>query len=478
VIVSAKSGTIIDATGDGVQVSWDQVPQAVSYTVYWGTTANFTLSDANSQPAGGGSTTLVKLSNPSGYYFTVAAIDSTGKKSSASHALQASAASGNGSQPANASQPTSKSQPTTNVGQATDTNVQTPTLTFAHLTRGTYPVIGVQNGTPTGKLTFTPTALNTMIGAACNITDPKVLADTSTYVVINVINVATAAQAAQQTVSSNNWYVYRQKTSFSSGFAHGWQLVDFDGSTRLYGAKTVYLLSIVENDLAALTDVPAVSYTLTVTKQDATNVSDLFSLMSLVAPGGTNAEGEQSASAIPQDFWACGAVPIAYKTSTIKIDLNYSHGGGSPFTASQTFINEAKEHWDVSFALPIKKVSELQYSTTGNTVTATQVTKTNLYAVFDWYPYAVDLKNTKFNYIPGIFAGVAMNSQPLHSLIFGASVGTKFAQFYAGALLLKQQVQPSNTSPGASATYQFQPQFSVGIKISVTAAAKAIAGSK
>lgn len=79
-----------------------------------------------------------------------------------------------------------------------------------------------------------------------------------------------------------------------------------------------------------------------------------------------------------------------------------------------------------------------------------------------------------------------MNSQPLHSLIFGASVGTRFAQFYAGALLLKQQNLSGLSTGGtgspaqvASATsYVYQPQFSVGIKISISAAASALKGSK
>jgi len=102
------------------------------------------------------------------------------------------------------------------------------------------------------------------------------------------------------------------------------------------------------------------------------------------------------------------------------------------------------------------------------------------------YPYPVDLANSKFNFIPGFFSGVAMNSQPLHSLIFGGSVGLNLAQVYVGALLIKQQ-QLNGLSTGSSATsaqiaaattYVYKPSFSVGIKISIKAAAAAISGSK
>jgi len=179
-------------------------------------------------------------------------------------------------------------------------------------------------------------------------------------------------------------------------------------------------------------------------------------------------------------------VPIAYKTSSIKIDLSYTAGGGSPYTASQTFTSEAKQRWDVSFALPVKKANALQFSSTANTVTASQINKTDLFAVADFYPYPVDLANTKFTFIPGFFAGVAMNSQPLHSLLFGGSVGLKLVQVYAGALLIKQQTL-NGLSTGSSATpaqlasattFEYKPSFSIGIKISVKAAAAAISGSK
>jgi hypothetical protein len=211
-------------------------------------------------------------------------------------------------------------------------------------------------------------------------------------------------------------------------------------------------------------------------------MANVMQLLGLVFPQAKAA----AVAASPASYWACSAVPIAYKTSSIKIDLSYTSGGGSPYTASQGFTSESLQHWDVSFALPVKKASALQYSSTANTVTASQINKTALFAVADIYPYPVDLTNNKFSFIPGFFAGVAMNSQPLHSLIFGGSVRLKLAQLYAGALLLKQQ-QLNGLSTGSSATaaqlasattYAYNPSFSIGIKISIKAGAAAISGAK
>jgi hypothetical protein len=268
-----------------------------------------------------------------------------------------------------------------------------------------------------------------------------------------------------------------------TGFAGGWQLADFDGATRLYGAKKVLLLSILENNSTpAGKDSPSIAYTLTITRQLATNVANLMQLLGVVFPQAK----VPAVPAAPASYSACNAVPIVYKTSSIKIDISYTAGGGSPYTASQSFTSESMHHWDLSFALPVKKASALQYSSTANTVTASQINKTALFAVADFYPYPVDLANNKFTLIPGVFAGVALNSQQLHSLIFGGSVGLKLAQVYAGALLIKQQ-QLSGLSTGGSGTpaqvssatsYAFKPSFSIGIKISIKAAAAAISGKK
>ena len=79
-----------------------------------------------------------------------------------------------------------------------------------------------------------------------------------------------------------------------------------------------------------------------------------------------------------------------------------------------------------------------------------------------------------------------MDSQPLHSLLFGASVGVHLAQIYVGALLIKEQ-QLNGLSNGSSATqgqvasatkYTFNPSFSVGIKISISSAVSALSSAK
>ena len=465
-----------------VQLRWNAVPGATSYNIYWDTGPNVTPSATGHATNPGVAYTVASLQNGTKYYFVITAVTAAGESAVSNELSQTPAP------PQTAAGNLAKSgtpvQPSTNVGQSPDTNIQTPTMTYVQLNPAAYPVIGMAADKPNGKITYDPNGVENVIRGACRSefkTEADfntVFSDGQTYTMINVINLAGSANA--QNVTSNNWYLYSKGKSFLSGFAGGWQLADFDGATRLYGTKKVLLLSILENKQTSSS--PTISYTLTITKQVPTNVANAIQLLGLVFQQAPTPGLE----ATPGHYWACSAAPMAYKTSSIKVDLSYTPDGGTAFTPSQSFTSEAKQRWDISFAFPVKKASALQFNSTANTVTASKINKSDLFAVADFYPYPVDLANNRFTFIPGFFGGVAMNSQPLHSLIFGASVGLKLAQVYVGALLIKQQ-DLNGLSVGGSATPSqlaaatrnvYKPSFSIGIKISVKAAATAISGSK
>jgi hypothetical protein len=437
--------------------------------------------------------TVSGLTNNTPYYFIVAAVNTSGEsdasvQQSATPTAAVAQPPNNGgpanSGSGNATTAAGSSKPTTNVASSSTTNVQNPTSTLSPFDPSPMHAVAAAAGT----LTYDASEVERLVTSACQSSYTSsspdftsVLGDSSTYTLINVVNLTGAN--GSQTVKSNNWYIYSKDKTWSKGFIGGWHISDFDGATRLYGASKIFLLSIVLNDVTPGT--PAISYTVTTTKATATNVSDVYQLLGMVFPAAGAPNAGLQASETP-NWWACSLVPVAYKTSTIKIDTSYTAGGGSPFTASQTFTNEAKQRWDVSFALPIKKASALQYSSTANTVTASQINKQNLFAVIDFYPVPVNLSATSASFVPSFFGGVAMNSQPLHSLLFGASVGVHLAQIYVGALLIKQQ-QLNGLSTGNSATpgqvasatrYVFNPSFSIGIKISVSAAVSALSSTK
>ena len=374
--------------------------------------------------------------------------------------------------------------PTTNVGSASNSNVQNLDLSLRNITMNMF--------TPTSKInksagTLSITSAKDVVLAACPgaVNAKTSRLDHGTYVLFNVIRLSNPDAKKQQAVASNNWYVFAEETGWSRGWPRGWTVSDFDGSTRLYGAKTIWQVSIVLNEQGR--DNAHVGYAYTVTKATPSNIANVEALLGVVLPASGGNKAAAPPNTDPDSYWACSSFPVAYSDSSIKVDTTYPVGETSPFSSTVTLTSESKQYWDVSFALPVKKASALQYSSTSNTITPTQINKQSLFATVDLYFPPTNLSRTGYSLVPHPFAGVAMSQQPLHSLLFGGAVGLNLAQVYAGVLLLKQQQLTGGLSSGGTATptqlaagtsYGFKPGFSVGVKISIMTGVKSLTKSK
>jgi hypothetical protein len=276
--------------------------------------------------------------------------------------------------------------------------------------------------------------------------------------------------------ATQHWYLYEAEPGQSKGIPSGWSVVDFSDPTRLYGIKKLQIVSILLN---AGAEGMQGTYVVQSTKAQPTNVQNLLALLSVV--GGGNVAAAQVSARF--DGYGCKTIDTGFSTSSIQIGSNIQGSDNSTklITGSQTITNEAKAWWDVSFALPIKKASAVQYNSTANTVTASQINKQSLFATGDIYPLRTDLK-AAYSWSPAIFFGVSLASQPLHSMLMGVSMHFSMASIYAGALLLKQQ-QLKGLSPGspgssdqvtAATSYAYEPSFSVGLKLSIRSTASQI----
>jgi hypothetical protein len=319
----------------------------------------------------------------------------------------------------------------------------------------------------TGTIDYTRRADLTTLTPSCDET-------TIDAVLYNVINLN-----SDQSVATPRWYLYEPRPGYKKGIPTKWTVVDFDDSTRLYGIKKLEVVSVVLN---ATSTNPTVTYVIQSTKAQPTNVSDFLGLLSVVGANGPTPAPERAS---PIYVIGCTTVDTGFSTSSIQVGANIDGSNSKQLAVSQTITNEAKAWWDVSFALPIKKASALQYSSTSNTVTATQINKQNLFATFDFYPFCSDLK-ASYSWSPAFFGGVALASQPLHSILTGVSMHFSMVSVYAGALFIKQQqlnglaVGASGTSAQVSAAtkYGFKPSFSVGIKLSIKAGAAQLTSKK
>jgi hypothetical protein len=163
-------------------------------------------------------------------------------------------------------------------------------------------------------------------------------------------------------------------------------------------------------------------------------------------------------------------------------------GGDSTVTmAEYSVTDETKAWWDASVAVPVSKISDVQYSSTNDTVTPKTVNRQSVFAVADFFIPRKDLVNMQYSLIPHPLVGVSMASKPLQSLLFGGAIGFSFGEVYFGANLLKQQSVGNGLAPGSTATpgelaastrSGFNTHFSVGINLSVKSAFAAINKSK
>lgn len=321
---------------------------------------------------------------------------------------------------------------------------------------------------------------------------------TDTYAIIHVLAWGPPAKDSSndvKSIKSTNWYVYRKHGNAWIGH---WGQADFSGNNRLYGAGTIVFLYVELNASVDTCDPYHVRYQLTISKRVPTNIQAVQQLAQIIIPSDAAAKKPTIAAPCPAyvltNVWGGRVIKVGYKTSDIKIDsYQVTQTAGppptsvsTPLSASVSLINEKKQWWDVSVAVPVKSVSDLQYTSSNDTVVPTKITKQNVFAVADLYLPPIDLAGTTYSMIPHPIIGVSMASQPLHSILVGGAVGLHFAEIYVGSDFVKQQTL-SGLSSGSAATPQqlssatsnkFKAQFVVGINLPVKAAYSALTKTK
>jgi hypothetical protein len=313
--------------------------------------------------------------------------------------------------------------------------------------------------------------LNTL--CAANACDPDAK---DFYAVIHILKWSDV-QSNKQTVVGEHWYVYHP-------VGQGWTQDQFTDGKRLFGTKSFFILYVHLHLASTLSNIPVPVYQIQITKTIPQNVANLFALLQL----------ETGAAARPPDYpdkWGGRVIVVGQRPSDIKIDPRAitdpsKPASSSEVTTAQTFHNEGKYWWDVSVAVPVKKISELKFDSTNNTVAPTQTSTQNMFAVLDIYLKPIDLSGTTYSLIPHPLVGVSMAKQPLHKILVGGAVGFHFVEVYAGALFAKQQ-SLTGLSTGSPATppqvaaaskFGYETQFSVGINLPVRSIVNALKSTK
>lgn len=317
---------------------------------------------------------------------------------------------------------------------------------------------------------------HTVCNSAINPSVPCALDDRRTYALINVIRWGEPDANNKQSIASSNWYVFNSSSSsyFLRNMRH-WSQADFSGNNRLYGVKQLIVLfihvNIVKDTKCGITPYAA-TYEVDIQKRTPTYQADFIQLAQIVIPGSQQNTpmifNTENCPVNRYNLWGGRAFAVGFSTSNLTISSTYTDPAGNQQPASLApnykLLSEARSYGDVSIAVPVKKISGVQYSGTGSDVVPSQINRQNSFAVLDAYLIPVDLAGSSYNWVPHPLVGVSMAQQPLHSVLAALGAGTHFGEIFVGFDFLKQQ------SDFGSVHNVTKGQFAVGINIPINGA--------
>lgn len=281
------------------------------------------------------------------------------------------------------------------------------------------------------------------------------------YCIIHVLRWAEPKQNGQE-IQAQNWYLFRRTTK-------GWSQEDFTTRRHIAGAKQVYIAFVHLNKQHDYEP----RYVVDITKKLPSNVAHLLALIGAFAGGATPAP-PRAALAVSADRWGGAQVKLKYVPSTVKVAAFQQIGDGALAAAlgEATFDNEGPMYWDVSIAVPLRKISLMKLDTSTGTASPIKVGDQSVFAAVDGYLPGLDPSRTIFRKVPHPLAGVAFAKQPLHRVLLGAGWGPSFSELYMGVLWVKQPIGAGGCgtapAPGTgNPTNRFCRQFAIGVNLQV-----------
>ena len=184
-------------------------------------------------------------------------------------------------------------------------------------------------------------------------------------------------------------------------------------------------------------------------------------------------------------FWTIQRFELRDNPSSIEIRPQILHLAASPAGAdtreslgdSFQVQNEGFYALDFSIGIPVRRLRELKFESTANTVTAKNVDGQNAFALVNLHLKPVDIVDRTYSPVPHVVAGVALARRPLDKILVGMGWGPSFAHFYVGAAFVKER-HPSTLATGDPATplqlssdlrTKYKPQVAFGINLPVGA---------
>jgi hypothetical protein len=285
----------------------------------------------------------------------------------------------------------------------------------------------------------------------------------------------------------DKWYIYDPQTAHNSFYFP--RSAEFTG-TSIPGRTNLQLIYIHLNyDLTtgesewkqATAGSPPklihpVSYSVTVTQAQTQFLQDLKSILPIL---GFNIPAANHAPS--PGYFALSNITSQWTTSTITVTASLDSGNKnansqttnqSTKLASRTFTNEKPSWIGFSAGVQITSYKDVTYQSSSGTVIPSSITSKDVYLFFDGYVPPVVPGLRLFRYIPNPTFGMPIKGKVLRHTMLGGAIGLKWIEPYGGVVFDTENQQVKGTTHSNSLT--IQPVF--GLKISITAAAKALKG--
>lgn len=222
-----------------------------------------------------------------------------------------------------------------------------------------------------------------------------------------------------------------QRSAFTSEF----ELVNRDTGDRLTGLSPTLATTAAYESLANL------FYRIDVTKKLPAPVRNLKEAAKLAFQGQSAAARLLGVEVVPSAVCAGREAHVDHIPSDLLVKALVAPAGADAATerTSQTFDNEGKYWWDVSFGLPVNLRRDLTIDVDAGQVAAKDVQKSDLFVLAN-LGMPRDTKRIQWQLVPTIVYGIPITGKPLKHHLLGFTIGLNYVQLLGGVRFDRRQV--------------------------------------
>jgi hypothetical protein len=218
-------------------------------------------------------------------------------------------------------------------------------------------------------------------------------------------------------------------------------------------------------DTCFVKDFLDVAYRVEVTRKLPAPVQSALGLVFSAQTG----QGPLKLATVPGQIWSGRVLNIRHAPSDITVQGTLTTSNSSVEIGKTTFDNEGLYRWDISVGIPVKATKELVYDSTSQGVTPKVVEKQNVYALFNFFFKAIDVKGGKAQWIPHPVVGMGITGKPADRTMVGGALGIHKVQGFAGCAFnrVQRETAAATATQPAKLEFGYDKKFIFGINLPV-----------